>query len=52
MPIQNSSTPEQLAGYMLIVNPVVCPKCKVRYPKGTKVCSVCGKNIPQDDQTR
>jgi len=45
--IQNPGTPEQLAAYMLIVNPVVCPKCLVRYPKGTKVCSVCGKEIPQ-----
>ena len=47
--MQNPGTPEQLAAYMFIVNPVVCPKCLVRYPKGTKVCSVCGKKIPQKD---
>ena len=47
--MQNPGTPEQLAAYMLIVNPVVCPKCLVRYPKGTNVCSVCGKEIPQKD---
>jgi predicted amidophosphoribosyltransferase len=45
--MQNPGTPERLAAYMFIVNPVVCPKCLVRYPKGTKVCSVCGKEIPQ-----
>lgn len=48
--MQNAGTPEQLAAYMFIVNPVVCPKCLVRYPKGTKVCSVCGKEIPQKDE--
>jgi len=45
--VNNPGTPEQLAGYMLIVNPVVCPTCQVRYPAGTKVCKVCGKEIPE-----
>ena len=45
--MNNPGTPEQLAGYMLIVNPVVCPKCFVRYPAGTKVCKVCGKAIEE-----
>jgi len=50
--IQNPSTPEQLAAYMFIVNPVVCPKCFVRYPAGTKKCSVCGEEIPQQDDSK
>jgi len=45
--MNNPGTPEQLAGYMLIVNPVVCPRCFVRYPAGTKVCKVCGKAIEE-----
>lgn len=47
--MENSSMEEQLAAYMFVVNPVVCPKCPVRYPRGTKVRSVCGKDIPQKD---
>jgi len=40
--------PEELAGYMLIMNPIVCPKCSRRYPKGTKVCAVCGAELPKE----
>lgn len=44
--MQNPGVQEQLAGYMLVVNPIVCPKCFLRYPKGTKVCKVCGTELP------
>jgi predicted amidophosphoribosyltransferase len=46
MPYPNMA--EQLAGYMFIVNPIVCPKCLLRYPRGTKVCNVCGKELPKE----
>lgn len=41
------STPEQAAALTLFVNPIVCPNCKARYPKGTKICSICKKEIPE-----
>jgi predicted amidophosphoribosyltransferase len=44
----NPGTPEQLAAFMLIVNPITCPKCQARYPKGTKICSVCGQELPKE----
>jgi len=42
------NTPAGLAGFMLIVNPIVCPKCFMRYPKGTEVCKVCGTALPKE----
>jgi len=47
--METPRTTEQLAAYMLIVNPVVCPRCLVRYPPGTKTCGVCGKELPLED---
>lgn len=44
--MHNPGTQELLAGYMLVVNPIVCPECFLRYPKGTKVCKVCGAELP------
>jgi ribosomal protein L40E len=45
--MQNPGMQEQLAGYMFVVNPIVCPKCFLRYPKGTKKCKVCGTELPE-----
>jgi len=42
------SIEQQLAGYMFIVNPIVCPKCFLRYPRGTDVCRICGTKLPKD----
>jgi predicted amidophosphoribosyltransferase len=44
----NPSMEQQLAAYVFIVNPIVCPKCFLRYPRGTKVCNVCGKELPKE----